>query len=399
MDDELEMSRDQEPPSLDGLLEPLIAGLCENPPWQTFVHALRARLQGDYASITFRPFAGDEMAAARPVAVPTAGASSPVIHIASGRESPEIVAQLYRDSLYYQDPMPYHDLVAGHIYELPELLRASDPAHEAYRQQLLTPSGMNLMRMMRVEAPDGVSAWLTISRETRDFTPADNALIAALAPFLRAALAAYMAMERERMTAAVAAAAMSRLNFAWLTLDASGVILDCDAQGEKLLAQGRILQRGPGGRLRARGQVGRAIAEAIAALADEPSRQLQNSLSGRPRAIVLSREPWLDMLLVLAGATPRTARPAPALVAYVHADSWSSQDRCEQLGQLFDLLPSEARLALALSRGMSIAEAASELGLTVESARTYSKRIYAKTGARGQADLVRFIHRSVLAIA
>jgi DNA-binding CsgD family transcriptional regulator len=48
---------------------------------------------------------------------------------------------------------------------------------------------------------------------------------------------------------------------------------------------------------------------------------------------------------------------------------------------------------------MSIAEAAAELGLSVESARTYSKRIYAKTGARGQADLVRFVHRSVLTLA
>ena len=93
------------------------------------------------------------------------------------------------------------------------------------------------------------------------------------------------------------------------------------------------------------------------------------------------------------------ARPAPALIAYVHGDSWSSADRCDQLAELFALLPSEARLALALSRGMTIAEAASDLGLTIETARTYSKKIYAKTGARGQPDLVRFIHRSVLAIA
>jgi DNA-binding CsgD family transcriptional regulator len=86
-------------------------------------------------------------------------------------------------------------------------------------------------------------------------------------------------------------------------------------------------------------------------------------------------------------------------VAYVHSDPGSSADRCEQLGQLFDLTPRQASLALALSRGMSITEAAAELGLSVESARTYSKRIYAKTGARGQADLVRFVHRSVLTIA
>jgi DNA-binding NarL/FixJ family response regulator len=89
----------------------------------------------------------------------------------------------------------------------------------------------------------------------------------------------------------------------------------------------------------------------------------------------------------------------PAVVAYVHGDSALSADRCEQLAQLFDLLPSEARLALALSRGMNITEAAEDLGLTEQTARTYSKNIYAKMGARGQADLVRFIHRSVLRIA
>ena len=53
----------------------------------------------------------------------------------------------------------------------------------------------------------------------------------------------------------------------------------------------------------------------------------------------------------------------------------------------------------AAIEGKNVEQLAGELGLTVESARTYSKRIYAKTAARGQADLVRFIHRSVLAIA
>jgi DNA-binding CsgD family transcriptional regulator len=121
-------------------------------------------------------------------------------------------------------------------------------------------------------------------------------------------------------------------------------------------------------------------------------------IAARPRAIVLNRDPWLDMLLVPAALADGAAGPAPAVIAYVHADILSSADRCEELCQIFDLIPCEARLALALSRGMSIAEAAVALGLTLESARTYSKRIYAKTGARGQTDLVRFIHRSVATI-
>ncbi len=48
---------------------------------------------------------------------------------------------------------------------------------------------------------------------------------------------------------------------------------------------------------------------------------------------------------------------------------------------------------------MSITEDAAELNLTLETARTYSKKVYAKMGARGHADVVLFIHRSILQIA
>ena len=362
------------------LVEPLIAGMVEDPPWSTFILRLRRRTKADYASLTFRPLR---------VGAP----HNRVVHLASGRQSPPIIAQLYRDSLYKSDPLPYHDMVDGRVYALPELLRAGDPRHDAYREQLLSPSGMNILRIMRVVEASGVSAWLTLSRRKHEFAAEDDALIAALAPYLRAALASYVALERERMTASVANEAVRRMNFGWLTLDADGRILDGDAHGETMLADSKILMRGRGDKLAARDpEVGRDIAAAIKALGAD--RQ------ARPRAIVLSREPWLDMLLVKAAKVGAGAtRPAPTLVAYVHSDRGSSADRCEQLGQLFDLTPRQASLALALSRGMSIAEAATELGLSVESARTYSKRIYAKTGARGQADLVRFVHRSVLTIA
>jgi DNA-binding CsgD family transcriptional regulator len=51
----------------------------------------------------------------------------------------------------------------------------------------------------------------------------------------------------------------------------------------------------------------------------------------------------------------------------------------------------EAALAEAMSQGASIVEAGARLQLTPETARNYSKRIYAKTGTSGQADLVRLM--------
>ncbi|MFD2136325.1 helix-turn-helix transcriptional regulator [Novosphingobium resinovorum] len=57
--------------------------------------------------------------------------------------------------------------------------------------------------------------------------------------------------------------------------------------------------------------------------------------------------------------------------------------------------PREAQLAIALNEGQSIAEAAENMGLTLETARNYSKRLYAKLGVRGQAELVRLVSDSV----
>ena len=362
------------------LVAPLIEGIVEEPLWSGFLAALRARLAADYVSIVFRP-------------LPAGTPENRLIHLHAGQAWPPEVNRRYREGPRDHDPMPYHQLAANRVYALDELLPLGDPEHDRYRRRFLAPSGMRFLRMMRVEEPGGVSAWLTVSRAEGDFTPADDALVAGLAPFWRASLRSYVALERERASASVAQEAIRRLNFGWLTLDRAGRILDSDAHATGMLAAADRLRKGRDGRLTARDPtVAREIAAAVAALVGYAG-------TSRPRAVVLSREPWLDMLLVPSAAALGTARPAPALVAYVHADAWSSADRCEQLGQLFDLIPSEARLALALSRGMTIAEAAVDLGLTVESARTYSKRIYAKTGARGQADLVRFLHRSVLAIA
>lgn len=355
------------------LLEDLLAGLGDDPPWSGFLSRLREGLAADYASIVFRP-------------IPVGQPQSRVVHLFSGADWPPLIAAAYREGGYQDDPLPYFSLVEGRAYRLGELLTAGDPAHEDYRRRMLEPSGMNVLRFVRIETRGGINAWLTVSRKADEFPASTDEVIAALVPALRAAIAARVTLERERTSAMVANEAIRRMNFGWITLDGAGRILDADSHGARLLDGGTMLLRSRGGRLAARDpQVSREIAEAVR----DPGR--------RPRAIVLAREPWLDMLLVPANVR-HAAGPAPALIAYVHSDSWSSADRCEQLGELFDLIPCEARLALALSRGMSIAEAAGELGLTVESARTYSKRIYAKTGARGQADLVRFIHRSVLAI-
>ncbi|MEN2789899.1 helix-turn-helix transcriptional regulator [Sphingomonas oligophenolica] len=359
------------------LLEALFEGIFEQPTWSRFLDRLRAVTRADYASLIFRP-----PAPARPS----------VVHLYSGEGSPPLIQQLYRDRLHKSDPLPYHQFEEGRVHALEALLDTGDPADQAFFHALLAPSGMNFVRQMRVVEQSGVNVWLTLSRRGATFEPEQHALVEALAPWLRTALRTYVALERERFAASLANEATRRLDLGWLTLDAAGRVLETNAQGAQILENSNILRRDGRGMLSARSpEMRQEIAGEIAALLADPGR--------RSRAMILSREPWLDMLLMPANRHMISSGPPPALIAYVHADSGSSADRCAQLAHLFGLLPSEARLALALSRGMTIAEAAAELGLTIQTARTYSKIIYGKTGARGQTDLVRFIHRSMLAFA
>ncbi|WCT73609.1 helix-turn-helix transcriptional regulator [Sphingomonas naphthae] len=355
----------------------LLDGPFEEPLWQGFLDLFRARLGADYASLIFRA-----QAPLRPS----------LVHLYSGEPYSPLLERLYRESMHQSDPVDYHRLTADRVYRLGDFINGDDPAHEAFRQTLLTPGGVNDSRLLRVVEPSGVNIWLNASRKAGMFRAEDDRLMARLAPFLRASLRGFVALEQERFNAAVASEAIRRLSFGWLALDAKGIVLDGDAEGRRMLEQSGVFQRGAGGRLAARdGELDREIVAAIKAIAREPQ--------SRPRALVLNRDPWLDMLLVPAHRRALPSATPPAVIAYVHGDGWSSADRCDQLAELFELLPSEARLALALSRGMTIAEAADDLGLTIETARSYSKKIYAKTGARGQPDLVRFIHRSVLTIA
>jgi DNA-binding CsgD family transcriptional regulator len=46
-------------------------------------------------------------------------------------------------------------------------------------------------------------------------------------------------------------------------------------------------------------------------------------------------------------------------------------------------------LATQLSHGKSVEEAATEMGVTVNTARAYLKRIYSKVGVRRQSELMR----------
>jgi DNA-binding CsgD family transcriptional regulator len=69
----------------------------------------------------------------------------------------------------------------------------------------------------------------------------------------------------------------------------------------------------------------------------------------------------------------------------------TSVDRMNQMAFLqnrFDLSPAEARLVVQLITGASLRSCANTLGISYETARSYLKSAFIKTGTHRQAELV-----------
>ncbi len=247
------------------------------------------------------------------------------------------------------------------------------------------------MRIVRIPVSASLSGVLTLARTGR-CSAADSALLSNLAPYVEAALKAMQAMERDRLEAMLSAGGLSRSGTGWIVFDADARILAIEAQTRRRLADQTGIEPRPGEYLRGTGPVAeRRIAEAASRFAREPGTG--------PDSAVLGAEPHCDAVLVPAPAELRVtdgAGPFPeaVMIAYCRFETDGTGERSAHFGRLFSLPPREAELAIALADGHSIAEAAQAMGLTLETARNYSKRLYAQLGVRGQTELVRLVHCS-----
>lgn len=363
------------------LVAAVYEGPFEQPLWSTFLDRLRSALRADDAAIMFRQ--GDD------------GGQAPV-ELYSGKRIAPVLQKMWSKELRFRDPRAFARLRDDRVYDLAEMLDRVDARHAVQTRQLFAIAGIGYIRTVRVTEPSGVGAGIFCVRDRRDFTPAEGVVLSKIAPHFRLALRSHIALEREKSRFAIASDVVERLNFGWIALNAQGCVVETSPEAARALQHGQGLKTARNGRLLAAdAAVDRQLSAAIRLLAT-PS---DTGAIVRAQAINVSQDPWMELLLTRAQRDAPLLSGAPVIIAYIQGDSRSDADRHVQIAQLFGLLPSEARLALALSRGLSIAQAAEFLGLTIETARNYSKKIYAKTGTRGQPDLVRLMLTSVLALA
>ena len=364
-------------PAFQDLVKAIHAGPLEQPLWSSFVELLRSVLAASSTSFSFN--LGKSVAPGVLASSPAPG--SPVFGEGPG------------DGLELVGPPPASEpFVPYRIYRVEEYLDRANPEHDHFYRTVIEPFGNHYLTVIPIPVPSGGDAWFTAARKSTGFTKAEDDLLLALVPHLEISLRTFFALERERSRAIASQEAVRKLDFCWLKLDSDCLIVDLDRNAEDLLQRSQSVTRSP------RGQLALARPSANAAL-KQAMRTLSQDSSDRALALHVGDQPWLDMLLVPARSSSLVDRMKPTAIAYIHGEAGFGHERQAHLMELFNLSTREAGLAIAICRGLSIREAAGQIGLTEQSAREYTKRIYAKTGTRGQADLVRLILTSVVAIA
>lgn len=352
------------------LLLPLIEGLRDAAQRERFLAGLVARTQARRGVMIMR--------------LANAGASDArtVLQIAAPRAADDPPIDI--DRLRALGLPASAALRPDRVYAAEEMLNFDDNDALAQQRAVLTAMGIRHARWMRVVVDQVGEVTILLTRQREDFTASAVVTLSGVAPYLRAALRAFAAASEERLQRAMAQRALARLGIGQIALDETARVMAADEVAERHLTFNAPPDGRPGRRLQlppaAADRLERACA-VIAAGGEDASAHAVIAINER-----------LTLLIRPAQFETSAGMPRPVAVATLRvAAREDERSGAAVLRDQFGLSPREAALAEKLSRGEMIVEAGQQLHLTAETARNYSKRIYARTGTRGQADLVRLI--------
>ena len=237
------------------------------------------------------------------------------------------------------------------------------------------------------------AAMFGVFRSERDGMVDDGARhrMRLIVPHIRRAVLIGRMFDLKAAEAAMFADTLDGLSAGMCLVDAGGRIVHANAAGYALINAGDIL-RSVGGRLVARDvQVDKILRETFAA-AGEGDAALGTMGIAVPM-IGKDNERYVAHLLPLtSGARRRAGKTYTAAAAlFVRKTALEAPSAFEVIGKAFKLTPSELRVLLAIVEVGGVPEVAAALGVAATTVKTHLGRLFEKTGATRQADLVKLV--------
>jgi DNA-binding CsgD family transcriptional regulator/PAS domain-containing protein len=235
----------------------------------------------------------------------------------------------------------------------------------------------------------GSALWgLTIQRRTQEgpFGNEDKRALAQLSQRLTEVATLSAAVGRAVISGVTNA--LHKMQQPVLALDRLGFVIDMNAAAEQLFDdEFSVRDR----RLRVRDQRARLLLDDfIDQLKVTPDTV---ALPTHPIVVQrLAKRPLVIRILPVDGAARTPFLGARALLVVSDLNP-KSKTPLDLLSQTFGLSPAEARLASLMATGASPEQAAEQLGIARETARTQLKAVFTKTGTHRQSELVALLSR------
>jgi DNA-binding CsgD family transcriptional regulator/PAS domain-containing protein len=222
--------------------------------------------------------------------------------------------------------------------------------------------------------------------DDRDLTEGEEAILRKLLPHIQQTARLWLSLEAAGARIGQLENAIDRIDLPLVVCDGQLRIEWSNAAAREFILQAQSLMA-VAGRLQARDPAGQAIlrrlVEAVASGTVESQVGVIAARDHRPVHVRATRSP----------VTPLSTS-GDRIGLFLSQPDFQICLNPADLSAVFLLTPAEARLAVALARGASLASYSTSRGISVGTARNQLKQVLAKTSSRSQSELVRTLCNS-----
>ena len=239
-----------------------------------------------------------------------------------------------------------------------------------------------------IQRSSGSLTVVTVLRAERAglVTEAEKQVFARLLPHVRRAIDIHRRLYGVRLQRDGALQALDALHIGMVLTDRAGRPIFANRVAEEILSRGDGLALVRGQLCAARPQDTRKLSALI-----QGAARTSRGLGEEPGGILSLPTGAGTAITVLVSPCPRLGMLEPAALVFLGTPPGSLRLEGHSVAQRYGLTRAEAKLLQALVDGGRLTDYADRAGITLNTAKTHLKQIFAKTGSRRQADLIRLV--------
>jgi DNA-binding CsgD family transcriptional regulator len=360
---------------LDRLIGAIYEGPIEPMPWHAALQLLREALDAKHVTLILRP--------------PSAQSAGAIINTDTVRLD---ATESYQTHFFAIDP--FVALPEGQIVTPEELLGEAWRRTPLYHEYL-RPLDVEHLIGADVRTPEETECRFRVarSREAPPFSARDKALCRFLLPHIRRSIQLHLRLDTLECERQLFAGVVERMQVGMVSYARSGAILEISPEARRILAQKDGLRLEAGTVCAENPQHNRELRRLLReALAGPTAAGMVEAISIERRSV---DSPLCLMVRPVQTGPWSSGRQCAAVMYLRDPESAAPRAFCEIARRMYGLTRTEAALAQNLVEGATLDEAAARLELSLNTARTYLRHMFSKTGVARQATLVRLLLNNV----